>query len=95
MFLGLGGSIPKNLYCYNVITQPVSEVFEAKLRRIGNSVGIIIPNEVLSAAGYDVGDTVPVTIPKHDFTERNRKLRSIIGIHKGLPGFERDKEDRY
>lgn len=73
----------------------MAEVFEAKLRRVGNSFGVIIPREMIQEAGYDIGDTIPLTIPKKDFEERNRKLRSIIGMHKGLPGFEREKEDRY
>jgi len=73
----------------------MAEVFEAKLRRIGNSVGIIIPNEVLTAAGYDVGDTVPVSIPSENFEERNRLLKSIAGMYKGKEGFQREKEDRF
>ena len=71
------------------------EVFEAKLRKIGNSLGIIIPKEVIEAAGYDVGDTIPVTISQPDFTERNKTLRLIAGTCKGAGPFIRDKEDRY
>ena len=73
----------------------MAEVFEAKIRRIGNSAGVIIPNEVLSATGYEIGDTIPLTISKPDFTERNKMLRLIAGTCKGAGPFVREKEDRY
>jgi len=73
----------------------MAEMFEAKLRRVGNSVGIIIPKEVIETAGYDIGDTIPVSISKPDFTERNKMLRLIAGSCKGAAPFVREKEDRY
>jgi putative addiction module antidote len=36
-------------------------VLELKLRRIGNSVGVILPKEVLSYLHVDEGDTVSLT----------------------------------
>ena len=73
----------------------MAEVFEAKLRRVGNSLGIIIPKEVIQATGYDDGDTIQVSIPSDNFEERNRLMRSIAGMYRGKGGFEREKEDRF
>ena len=73
----------------------MAEVFEAKLRRIGNSLGIIIPNEIIQAAGYDDGDTIQVSIPYSNLAERNKLLLAIAGKYKGKEPFVRDKEDRY
>lgn len=33
-----------------------------KLRRIGNSTGVILPKDILAAANLDVGDSVTVTV---------------------------------
>lgn len=73
----------------------MAEVFEAKVRRIGNSLGIIIPNEIIQAAGYDDGDTIHVSIPHSNLAERNKLLLAIAGKYKGKEPFMRDKEDRY
>lgn len=33
-----------------------------KLRRIGNSTGVILPKDILAAANLDAGDSVTVTV---------------------------------
>ena len=73
----------------------MAEVFEAKLRRIGNSLGIIIPNEIIRAGGYDNGDRIHVAIPHNNLAERNKLLLAIAGKYKGSGPFEREKEDRF
>ncbi len=73
----------------------MAEVFEAKLRKIGNSLGIIIPKEVIQATGYSEGDTIQVSIISSNLKERNRLLLSIAGKYKEKYPFVRDKEDRY
>ena len=40
------------------LTPPVSA--SMKVRRIGNSLGVILPRDVLNALGVDEGDTVDV-----------------------------------
>ena len=75
----------KDLYCYNVITITMSELFEAKLRKIGNSLGVIVHR----------GDTVKLVIPHSENKRRNKKLLSLVGIDKDKKPFKRDKEDRY
>jgi antitoxin component of MazEF toxin-antitoxin module len=73
----------------------MSEVFEAKIRKIGNSLGVIIPAEILEDLHVDKDDTVSVCIPQTDINNRNKRLRKIAGIDSGKPGFKREKEDRY
>lgn len=73
----------------------MAEVFEAKLRKVGNSLGVIIPKEVIEAAGLKEGDTIQISIISSHLEDRNRILRSIAGTCKGAEPFEREKEDRY
>ena len=73
----------------------MAEIFKAKLRKIGNSVGIIIPNDILHDIGVDKGDTINVTIPNLKIKSRNDQLLSLAGIDTGKPVFKRDKKDRF
>ena len=73
----------------------MTEVFEAKLRRIGNSLGIIIPAELIAEMDYQEGDVVKVMIPPADIEQRNQALIELAGIYKGKKPFRRDKGDRY
>ncbi|MCK5310326.1 MAG: hypothetical protein KAJ64_06730 [Thermoplasmata archaeon] len=73
----------------------MAEVFEAKLRRVGNSLGIIIPKEIIWEAGLKEDDTIQVSIISSHRENRARILRSIAGTCKGTEPFERKKEDRY
>jgi len=69
----------------------MSSTFEAKLRRIGNSLGIIIPSEVLDELGYGQGDNVKVIIP----LKRKERLLALVGMYVGKPRFKRDKRERF
>jgi antitoxin component of MazEF toxin-antitoxin module len=72
----------------------MSEVFEAKVRRVGNSLGIIIPREVIDEGGYRPGDRINVAIPPAGMKERNLRLRKAAGRFPQLEPFERDKGGR-
>ncbi|MFN7990842.1 MAG: hypothetical protein U0R44_01655 [Candidatus Micrarchaeia archaeon] len=70
----------------------MSDLFRAKVRRIGSSFGIIIPREQLTAMAVAEGDEVEIAMLRH------RNLKSIeegLGMAKGMKPFERDKRDRY
>lgn len=71
------------------------EIFKAKLRKIGNSVGIIIPKDILHDIGADKDDTIYVTVPNSKIETRNNQLLSLAGIDLGKPAFKRDKKDRF
>ena len=71
------------------------EVFETKIRKIGNSLGILIPSKVIEEIDAHDGDIVHVAIPKIDIKNRNEKLLNLAGIDKGRKSFIRKKEDKY
>ena len=65
------------------------------MRRIGNSLGIIIPAELIAEMDYQEGDVVKVMIPPADIEQRNQALLGLAGIYKGTRPFRREKGDRY
>ncbi len=71
----------------------MTRVFEGTIRRVGNSVGVIIPSEILKESGARQGDKVGVAlvIPEH---RRRKALERVAGIDLGASGFARDKRSR-
>ncbi len=69
------------------------EVFEAKIRKVGNSLGILIPKEM--AKGIRTGQKVKVGIYPTD-KERLKAIRESFGIARDVKvPFVRDKDDRF
>ena len=66
----------------------------AKIRRVGNSMAVIIPKELLDEAGASEGDTIRVSlaIPK---SIRDSSLESIAGVDQKSKPFTREKRDRF
>jgi antitoxin component of MazEF toxin-antitoxin module len=52
----------------------MTEVFEAKLRKIGNSLGVIIPSDIIEEMEYKEGNLIYVAIPPSDNKQRNAIL---------------------
>ncbi len=73
----------------------MTEIFEAKLRQIGNSLGVIVPNELITEKGYRKGDIVTIAIPSMDLEQRNRKLGHLAGKFAAKHSFVRETEDRF
>jgi len=73
----------------------MTRLFEAKVRKIGNSLGIIIPSEIIEEMGFHKGDIINVAIPPSENRKQNELLRSLAGVDRKKPPFRRDKEDRY
>ncbi len=73
----------------------MSELFDAKLRKIGNSLGIIVPSKIIESLNFHKGDVVHVVIPPLENKKRNKLLLGLAGIDKDKKPFERGKEDRY
>ena len=68
------------------------DVFRAKLRKIGSSVGILVPKEQMTALEVNIGDEIEVALLKH---------RDPVVIEEGFgmakhftKSFERDKKTR-
>lgn len=47
--------------CYNICSYTRGMVLELKLRKIGNSVGVVLPKEALAHLKVGEGDTICVT----------------------------------
>jgi len=71
------------------------EVFEARLRKIGNSLGILVPSNIIEGLGFHKGDFIHVAIPPSGTIKRNELLLELTGIDKKKSSFKREKEDRY
>ncbi len=73
----------------------MAKVFQAKIRKLGNSKGVIIPREIIEDMDLDLDEVVTIKIPEKDLTHRNEVLRSLAGIYLNRRPFQREKEDRY
>lgn len=73
----------------------MTKVFETKIRRVGNSLGVIIPSEIIEEMGFHKGDTIHIAVPPSKTGKRNELLKRIAGIDKEKSPFRRDKGDRY
>jgi antitoxin component of MazEF toxin-antitoxin module len=73
----------------------MTEVFEAKLRKIGNSLGVIIPSRVIEELHFHQGDIVHLAIPPTDNGKRNELILDLAGIDTKKPSFKREKKDRF
>ena len=87
--------ISKVIICYNNNMVDMSQVFKAKVRKIGNSYGVLIPVEIIEELHVDKGDELTISVATSDLEERNRILMEIAGIYEGKKPFKREKEDRY
>ncbi len=84
----------KDLIGYNVITQNMSTVFEGKIRRLGNSMAVIIPKEIIREVGAKEGDLLKLSLPIPK-VRRRASLRKIAGIDAHAESFIREKRDRF
>jgi hypothetical protein len=57
----LGELLGERLACYYMCRYILDMVLELKLRKIGNSVGVVLPKEALSRLNVAEGDTVALT----------------------------------
>lgn len=73
----------------------MTEVFEAKLRRIGNSLGIIIPSDIIDEMGYENGDMLQVALPLSAVEDRNKYIFDIAGKYSSKISFKRETMDRF
>ena len=72
----------------------MSKVFEGKVRRLGNSMAVIIPKEVVEEAGAREGDIVKLSLPIPK-ARREEVLKKLAGIDSGAEPFTREKRDRF
>jgi antitoxin component of MazEF toxin-antitoxin module len=72
----------------------MSGVFEAKVRKIGNARGVIIPKDILDRIHATEGEKIQLMIPITR-TRRLEALRNLTGRYKEAKHFKREYEDRY
>ncbi len=72
----------------------MAEIFEAKIRKIGNARGVIIPNDVLKKIHAVEGDSIELMITDSK-TKRLKALKDVAGRYTGAKPFKREKNDRY
>ena len=70
------------------------QLFKGRLRRVGSSLGVLVPKRALQDLRAHEGDEVEVVIlpPRH---ERKSRLRSALGSVPGLAPFKRERKDRF
>jgi antitoxin component of MazEF toxin-antitoxin module len=69
-------------------------VYEAKVRRVGNSLAVIVPDRIAKEIGAREGDRVKISL----LASKSRKPREVLteyaGIDAGAGKFERDERVR-
>jgi len=72
----------------------MSDVFKAKVRRIGNALGVIIPKKVLQSSQVSEGEEIQLIMP----ISRPKRVRAIEeagGRYRGAASFTRERQDRF
>lgn len=69
----------------------MSELFKAKVRRVGTSLGILIPKGIAEQEKIKIGEEIQLTISKQ---RRLEEIWKLIGTAKGTKSFARDRIDR-
>jgi len=71
------------------------EVFKVRLRQIGNSIGLLVPQEQILAIDLNIGDEVDIALLKPRTKEELKKdIKDTFGMAKNSESFVRDKTIR-
>lgn len=70
------------------------ELFVGRLRRVGNSLSILVPKNALDALHVGEGDDVEVALLPV-LKQRRRRIAASLGAFPGLGPFKRDRKERY
>ena len=76
------------------MTVLMSRVFTGKVRRVGNSMAVIIPKELLEELGAGEGDPIKLSLAIPT-SARDRVLEGIAGLNRKAQPFSREKRDRF
>jgi antitoxin component of MazEF toxin-antitoxin module len=68
----------------------MSEIFKAKVREVGTSLGVLIPKEVAKEMKIKKGQEIEISVLK----KNPEMIAKFFGIDKGAKPFERDHRDR-
>lgn len=70
------------------------EMFRARLRRVGNSLSVLVPKQTLDELHVGEGDEVEVTLRLAN-DDQMKWLKEVAGKYPGLGPFVRERKDRY
>lgn len=68
------------------------ELFKAKVRKVGTSLGVLIPKDIAERQKIKEGEEVEVGLLK---ARRVGAVLKLFGSAKGTKPFVRDRSDRY
>ncbi len=69
----------------------MSELFKAKARKVGTSIGVLIPKGVIQQEKIKIGQELELYFLK---PKRLEEIEKMFGIAKGAKPFRRDNGDR-
>ena len=72
----------------------MSRVLSGRIRKVGNSLAVIIPKGLLDEAGAKEGDMVRLSLAIPT-SRRDSALEAVAGVDRGRRAFRRKKLDRY
>ncbi len=71
------------------------ELFKAKLRKVGTSIGVLIPKGITQQEKLKIGEEVELSLHKRRrLKEVEAMIDKMFGTAKGAKPFERDRTDR-
>ena len=73
----------------------MTELFKAKLRKIGTSAGLLVPKGIIEEEKLKIGQEVEVVLfKKKKLEDIEAMVDKMFGIAKGAKPFVRDRIDR-
>ena len=69
----------------------MADVFRTSVRRVGTSLGVLIPKDVARKQRLHEGEEIEIGILKK---QKRELIEQSFGIAKGASPFQRDKRDR-
>jgi len=71
--------------------EEVEQVFEAKLRKVGTSFGVLIPSRLIKRSKFKLGEKVEIALLKK---QRIDLIEKAFGMARGAGPFKRENADR-
>jgi antitoxin component of MazEF toxin-antitoxin module len=73
----------------------MSKLFTAKVRKVGTSLGLLIPKEIAQQEEIKEGQEIQISLlKKRKLEEVEEMIEKMFGKAKGAKSFERDRNDR-
>ncbi len=69
----------------------MSGLFKTRVRKVGTSLGVLIPKDLIAQQKIREGETIEIALFKEKKLEQ---IKKAFGIAKGSKPFERDGVDR-